>query len=163
MRRGSCARIAATHAVAPVRTVMKSRRLIRSPRQSARRDVLSSIRRGACAKLHRTRRHNISLPYFYGDRDGIDCRRRYCIRCIGIDDVYHYSANGRFWHVAAITVWLRSSPLLTHSRHSGATCLAWWRSLATGEGVMRLKTTSDGIRRRRPNNSRPSEGRYHVN
>jgi hypothetical protein len=45
------------------------------------------------AKLHRTRR---SLPYFYGDRDGIDWRRRYCIGCIGMGDVYHYSANDRF-------------------------------------------------------------------
>jgi hypothetical protein len=31
-----------------------------------------------------------------GDRDGIDRRRRYCIGCIGMGDVYHSSANNRF-------------------------------------------------------------------
>jgi hypothetical protein len=35
---------------------------------------------------------------FYGDRDGIDWRRRYRIGCIGMGDVYHYGANDRFWH-----------------------------------------------------------------
>jgi hypothetical protein len=60
--------------------------------------MLSSLWTAAGAKLHRTRRPNISLPYFYGDRDGIDWRRRYCIGCIGMGDVYHYSANDRFWH-----------------------------------------------------------------
>jgi hypothetical protein len=29
-----------------------------------------------------------------------------------------HSTNDRLWHVAAITVWLRSSPLLTQSGHS---------------------------------------------
>jgi hypothetical protein len=41
-------------------------------------------------------------PYFYGDRDGIDWRRRYYIGCIGMGDVYHYSANERLWHIPAI-------------------------------------------------------------
>jgi hypothetical protein len=58
--------------------------------------MLSSLWTAAGAKLHRTRRPNISLPYFYGDRDGIDWRRRYCIGCIGMGDVYHYSGNDRF-------------------------------------------------------------------
>jgi len=43
------------------------------------------------------RRFNISLPYFYGDRCRIDWWRRYCIRCIGMGDIYHYPhANDRF-------------------------------------------------------------------
>jgi hypothetical protein len=44
--------------------------------------MLSSLWTAAGAKLHRTRRPNISLPYSYGDRDAIDWRRRYCIGCI---------------------------------------------------------------------------------
>ena len=59
--------------------------------------MLSSLWTAAGAKLHRTRRPNISLPYFYGDRDAIDWRRRYCIGCIGMGDVDHYSTNDRFW------------------------------------------------------------------
>jgi hypothetical protein len=39
-----------------------------------------------------------AFPYFYGGCDGIDWRRHHCIGCIGMGDVYHYSANDRFWH-----------------------------------------------------------------
>ena len=84
--------------------------------------MLPSLWTAAGAKLHRTRRPNISLPYFYGDRDAIDWRRRYCIGCIGMGDVYYYSANDRFWHFPAIHFGraprserpVRVGPFLTH-------------------------------------------------
>jgi hypothetical protein len=47
-----------------------------------RAHMLSSLWTAPAAKLHRTGRPNISLPYFYGDRDWIAWRRRYCIGCI---------------------------------------------------------------------------------
>src|SRR5215469_15416246 len=70
-RRGSCARAAETHAVAPPRNATKSRRLINHLARSAPGDMLPSIRRVRRVQSFTERGGPISaFAYFYAGRRG---------------------------------------------------------------------------------------------